>query len=232
MTSNDRTLSDRNLRQGDLVPPERLARIHAVVIGVGSVGRQVALQLAALGVPAMTLYDHDHVSIENLACQGFWETDIGDPKVHAVANVAHQQFPLMELHAIPERFRRSHGRGFRRDHEIAVFACVDAIDTRRLIWDAVQDRTRFFTDGRLAAEVIRVLASAAPHREFDYAGTLFRAGEAYAGSCTARTTIYAASIAAGLMLAQFARWLRGQPLTFDQTLNLLAAELSVAGSVT
>jgi len=219
-------LKDRDLRQRELVPPGELAGVHAVVIGVGSVGRQVALQLAALGVPAMTLYDPDSVSVENLAAQGFWETDLGDPKVHAVANVAHQQCPRMELNAIAERFRRGRAKELPSDKSLAIFACVDAIETRRLIWESVRERAAFFADGRLAAEVIRVLASVAPHGE-GYSRTLFPGGEAYAGSCTGRTTIYAASIAAGLMLSQFARWLRGQPVTADQTLNLLAAELTV-----
>ena len=67
----------------------------------------MALQLAAMGVPAMTLYDPDTVSPENLGPQGFWEADVGDRKVDAVANVCHQQFPQMELHAVPIRFRRS-----------------------------------------------------------------------------------------------------------------------------
>ncbi len=230
MTSTEPTANDRNSRQRDLVPPEKLASVHTVVIGVGAVGRQVALQLAALGAPKMTLYDPDTVGIENLAPQGFWESDLGDPKVHAVAHVAHQQFPGMALHAVPRRFRTSDVRTWSSDQSIAVFACVDAIETRRLIWEAISDRAAFFADGRLAAEVIRVLASATPHTS-GYARTLFPAGEAYVGSCTAKTTIYAASIAAGLMLAQFARWLRGQPPTTDQTLNLLAAELTVAGPV-
>ena len=42
----------RDVRQRDLVPPQALARCHAVVVGVGSIGRAVALQLAATGVPA------------------------------------------------------------------------------------------------------------------------------------------------------------------------------------
>ena len=42
---------DRDIRQRGLVPPERLAACHAVVIGVGAIGRQVALQLAAVGMP-------------------------------------------------------------------------------------------------------------------------------------------------------------------------------------
>src|SRR5471032_2582259 len=91
---------NRDIRQRDLVPPDALARCHAVVIGVGSIGRAVALQLAATGVPSMTLFDPDSVAVENLAVQGFWETDVGRPKVHAVANVCHEQFPRMELHAL------------------------------------------------------------------------------------------------------------------------------------
>ena len=41
----------------------------------------------------------------------------------------------------------------------------------------------------------------------------------------ARSTIYAASIAAGLMVHQFTRWLRRMPVDRDTVLNLLAGEL-------
>jgi sulfur carrier protein ThiS adenylyltransferase len=56
--------------------------------------------------------------------------------------------------------------------------------------------------------------------------TLFAAGEAYAGPCTAKSTIYCANIAAGMMLAQFAKWLRALPTEPDVTVNLLACELA------
>jgi sulfur carrier protein ThiS adenylyltransferase len=224
MSSNDTALRDRDVRQRDLVPPEKLSAVHAVVIGVGAVGRQVALQLAAMGVSKMAVYDPDTVSVENLAPQGFWESDLWTPKVHAVANIAHQQFPRMDLATVADRFRRSDVRSWDGDRPIAVFSCVDTIDTRRMIWTAVRDRAAFFVDGRMAAEVARVLASAAPHGP-SYPRTLFPAAESYTGRCTAKSTIYAASVAAGLMVAQLARWLRGQPVTPDQTLNLLAAEL-------
>jgi sulfur carrier protein ThiS adenylyltransferase len=55
---------------------------------------------------------------------------------------------------------------------------------------------------------------------------MFGQDRAYAGSCTAKSTVYTASIAAGLMVAQFTKWLRGLPLDRDLTLNLLSAELS------
>lgn len=49
-----------------------------------------------------------------------------------------------------------------------------------------------------------------------------------AGSCTAKTTIYCANIAAGLMVAQFTKYLRQMPIDYDIQLNLLASELSVS----
>ena len=60
-----------------------------------------------------------------------------------------------------------------------------------------------------------------------YAGTLFPQADAQHGNCTSRSTIYAASIAAGIMVHQFTRWLRGIPVDFDTTLNLLAGEWTV-----
>jgi hypothetical protein len=39
-------IPDRDLRQRDIVPPERLAACRATIVGVGAIGRQVALQLA------------------------------------------------------------------------------------------------------------------------------------------------------------------------------------------
>lgn len=227
--SSDSTLRvERDIRQRDLVPPARLARCHAVVIGVGAVGRQVALQLAAAGIPALTLHDPDTVGIENLAIQGFWESDLGARKVDAVARVCREQYPAIQLTIHPERFRRSDVREWPWDRDMAVFACVDSIEARKLIWQSVRERAAFFADGRMSAEVVRVLAASDPSLGRHYSTTLFAAGEAFAGTCTAKSTLYAASIAAGLMVGQFARWLRGFPVVPDQTLNLLAAELTVA----
>src|SRR4249919_2060152 len=81
---------DRDMRQRGLIPAEKLAKVHALIVGVGAIGRQVALQLAAVGVPRITLYDHDHVVVENLAAQGYWPEDLEQPKVHATARVCQQ----------------------------------------------------------------------------------------------------------------------------------------------
>jgi sulfur carrier protein ThiS adenylyltransferase len=218
-------LKRRNQRQRDLVPPERLAACNAIVIGTGAIGRQVALQLAAIGIHCMALYDPDQVKLENLATQGFWESDLGSNKVDAVAKQAKQQFPKLELHSFAERFRKSHVLRWSTSRPIALFCCVDAINTRKLIWEASKDKTQFFVDGRMAAEVIRVLGSDTPNVDEHYPTTLFASQEAYAGECTAKSTIYTANIAAGMMVAQFTRWLRQLPVVREQVFNLLAQEL-------
>ena len=190
-------------------------------------GRQLALQLAALGAPRLTLFDHDSVGVENLASQGYWPEDLGSAKVNATGQLCRRILPDIDLTPIPERFRRSSARVFSNDRDVVVFTAVDSIDSRRLVWEAIRSMTVLFVDGRMASEVIRVLAVDRPAIDNLYRSTLFEQADAYVGACTARSTIYAASIAAGLMIAQFARWLRGVPVVRGQTLNLLAAELTV-----
>jgi len=218
--------TDRDLRQRSILPPQALASCSATVIGIGAVGRQVALQLAAVGVPKIQLVDFDIVEPVNLAAQGYLEADLGRMKVQATAAVCRQINSAVEIVVEPERFRRS------KTHVGNVlFCCVDSIDTRKLIWEAVQDRVRFFVDGRMSAEVIRVLAVGDGEHRKAYSQSLFPGSEAFTGSCTARSTIFAANICAGLMVSQFSRWLRKMPVDSDLTLNLLASEMSVGSAV-
>jgi sulfur carrier protein ThiS adenylyltransferase len=229
MTQSPDNLRLRDLRQRDLVPPERLAACHAVVIGVGAIGHQVALQLAALGVPRLTLFDDDRVSVENLAPQGYWPEHLGGCKVMATQHVCLRINPRIQVTPIPERFKRSSARSLNRSDQV-VFSCVDSISTRRLIWESVRSMARLFIDGRMSAEVMRVLAAESPSLDRHYATTLFDGREAHTGSCTGRSTIYTAAIAAGLMVGQMTRWLRGLPVEADMTLNLLASEMTIIGS--
>ncbi|MFH1299745.1 MAG: ThiF family adenylyltransferase, partial [Planctomycetota bacterium] len=109
----------------------------------------------------------------------------------------------------------------------AVFCCVDSISARAAIWRSVNKKCEFWTDGRMLGEIIRILAVSSAN-DFDrYSETLFPQAEAQTASCTSRSTIYAASIAAGVMIHQFTRWLREISVDFDTTLNLLAGEITV-----
>jgi molybdopterin-synthase adenylyltransferase len=190
------------------------------VIGVGAIGRQVALQLAAIGVRRLQLIDFDHVEATNVTTQGYRATDIGQLKVSATANEVRQIDATVEVDSVEDRFRPKMQIGD------AVFCCVDSISARSAIWKAVALTCRFWCDGRMLGEVMRVLTVTDSSDCEHYATTLFDQTDAEPGRCTARSTIYTANIAAGLMLHQFARWLRSQPVDRDLTLNLLASEFS------
>ena len=211
----------RYSRQRDIVPAERLAACKATVIGVGAIGRQVALQLAAMGISWLQLIDFDLVEESNLASQGYLEEDLSKPKVVATAELCRRINSGLEIQQVNDRFRRSMEIGN------AVFCCVDSISIRQLIWESVKDTVAFFCDGRMSAEVLRVLVACDAASRQHYPNTLFAAQEAYTGSCTAKTTIYCANIAAGLMIAQFAKYLRNLPVEADIQVNLLASEMSV-----
>jgi sulfur carrier protein ThiS adenylyltransferase len=191
----------------------------------------VAVQLSAVGVSHLTLIDHDAVGVENLAPQAYWPQDIGYLKVHATAALCRQIHPEGHVEILAERFRRSMVKSLAaftqtQIHPV-IFACVDSIATRGTIWQSVKNTAAFFVDGRMNAEVMRVLAAAQPATDSYYPTTLFAPEEAVVGSCTARSTVYTASIAAGLMLGQFTKWLRELPVERDLMLNLLSAELTV-----
>jgi len=218
---NNEQIKERYSRQQDIVPSERLAQCKVTVVGVGAIGRQVALQLAAMGIPWLQLTDFDVVEISNLASQGYLQDNLGKPKVEATAELCLQINHELEVHRVNERFRRS------REIGNALFCCVDSIETRRLIWNATKDSMSFFVDGRMSAEVLRVLSVSDIVSQEYYPSTLFASNEAYIGPCTAKTTIFCANIAAGLMVAQFAKYLRRLPIDPDIQLNLLSMEMNI-----
>jgi sulfur carrier protein ThiS adenylyltransferase len=215
------TTSDRFIRQRELVPAEGLRELLVTVIGVGAIGRQVALQLGAMGAKRLQLVDFDKVDLTNVTTQGYLITDVGRLKTDATANALTRLDSDIEVMTVRDRFRPRTKTGE------ALFCCVDSIEARAAVWRSAGRHAEFWADGRMLGEVIRVLSAADEPTRQHYPTTLFAASEAEAGRCTACSTIYAANIAAGLMVHQFARFMRGQRVDADATLNLLAAELIV-----
>lgn len=214
--------TNRFSRQEDLVPRDRLADLRATVIGVGAIGRNVAVQLASIGVPRIQLVDFDVVDNSNRTTQGYALADVGMTKVLATLTAIRQIDPAIRVETVEDRYRPRLEKGD------AIFCCVDSIDARAAIWRSAQRHCRFWCDGRMLADVIRVLVVADDQGREHYPATFFTQAEAQPGRCTARSTIYAAAIAAGLMVHQFTRWLRAIPVDQDVSLNLLAGELTAS----
>lgn len=204
-----------------------------MVVGVGAIGRQVALQLAAMGLPRLTLVDYDLVEPVNLGPQGWFEDDLGRLKVNAAADLCQRVNPKLETHEVNGKWRRSMAEDLVkwgpdwRDKRSVVFCCVDSMEARDLVWETVRGHADLFVDGRMAGENMRVLtAHDDPSHEY-YPSQLFSDEAAHQGACTARSTIYTSNVVAGLMVQQLAMWLRGlQPVT-DQSLSLRTSELTV-----
>ena len=213
-------------RQESLVPRDRLCETSVTIIGLGAIGRQVALQLASIGVTQLQLIDFDTVESTNITTQGYRCDEIGQAKVNATASEVRRIDPTITVDCINDRFRSKHQVGQ------VLFCCVDKIATRSTVWRCLQQRIDLLIDARMNGETLRLVTAEPSRSHSSYESTLFRQRDAHAGECIAKSTIYAASIAAGLAVHQFTRWLRDMPLDQDTIVNLLAGEISVSPTIT
>ena len=127
-TDWDYIQTQRNLRNSDIIPPDRMADVQATVVGIGSIGRQVALQLATCGVPNIALYDHDTVEAVNLGPQGYRPDQIGTFKSTATAFDIRRINKDCDVLSIPSKFTADYISGTH------IFICVDTIGARSFFW--------------------------------------------------------------------------------------------------
>ena len=237
---NEEVTPARNTRFKDILKPEVLDKTQAIVIGVGAIGRQLALQLAAVGVKTLWLIDPEDVEIENLGAQGFFMEDMGKAKVDAVAELCARINDQIVVKTSKTKFRKEFVEGLSREEgdnetRFVIFSCVDDMKARQSIWnvfsthfmpeDEIPDQLALFIDARMGAEVARVLAVSHIDGKDYYPRTLFEARDGLQQSCTAKTTIYCANLAAAMMMGQFSKWARGILIDKDILYNIFAADL-------
>ncbi len=212
-------MSDQYLRQESILSSDLREDKHAMIIGIGAVGRQIAILLAAMGIPRLTLIDFDEVEEVNLASQSYWPSDIGNAKVYATASLIKQLNPLVDVDTYFRPWEPD-------DHQSpidATFSAVDTMKARTQIWARAKHSTGFWGDTRVAGEQMRILTSSSPH-DNRYRNTLFPDSEAIQGPCTGQMTLYAASMAAAAVVGQFTSWLRGYETEADTLINMLASQ--------
>jgi sulfur carrier protein ThiS adenylyltransferase len=199
-------------RQSDIFSGRGLV---IAIIGVGAVGRQIALQLSAMGVEKLVLIDFDTVEDVNLSAQGFRESDLGKSKVDAVAEAC------LELNRNTKI--KKHEDILREEYLIQelthIFCCVDNMATRKQIIEMAN--TPVF-DSRMGARVCSV-KSVFDEESYDYyMDNLFDDDEMVQESCTAKTTLFCANVCAGLMIAQMVKLQRGEHIYRDIVFDLSA----------
>ena len=200
---------DRYIRQQDILPPDKLAKLSITVIGCGAVGSFTVLTLAKMGITDITVYDGDTVEEHNLPNQWYKPDHLGMNKTDALWDIIHD-FTGVELKANAYYYERETLRGI-------VICCVDSMDTRLKIWREVKKyEPELYLDTRMGAEVGKVLVvhPSLPASRRKYEEDLYPSSEAFQAPCTAKATIYCAcGLAAyvGSMVAGYAvgRQLRG-----------------------
>lgn len=208
-------------RHDGIIDQVKLAGFMPVIVGVGAIGRQVAVQLAGIGTPKVTLIDFDVVEDVNIATQGYRQFDLGKRKVDACMQAMQEINPDIEVIV--------HGKEAKdvdRPWDNAViFCCVDSMSARKYISKTFIHNGPLFIDGRMSAEVVRVVTVTKDDPAGRYALTLCTDAAAYQERCTEKATIYTANIAGALMVSQLTSFMRDVPLVKDFTLNILTKEL-------
>ena len=102
----------------------------------------------------LQLVDFDQVEWTNVTTQGYLVDDVGHPKVAATGTAVREIEPTIELDLVNDRYRPKLQIGE------AVFCCVDSISARAAIWRSASSACRFWCDGRMLGEIIRVLTVA------------------------------------------------------------------------
>lgn len=201
---------DRDLRQRDIVPISRLSNRTVEVVGVGGIGKQVALSLGMMGVPNLTLVDGDYVGPENLAVQGFQERHVDlenpIPKVDAVKEYILSHNSEVNVEVKNYMFRKND------KHGTIVFCCVDNMAARKLIWESVRNNIEIFIDGRMLGLTMRVLTVFDPESAKHYQDpkNLFPDSEGSEGRCTEKSTIFTANAVSAIMINNLVRWMRNR----------------------
>jgi len=211
--------TERYSRQKDVVKLDLLQKEEISIIGVGAVGKNLSIQLTAMGVQNLHIVDFDQVEESNIASQGYWEGDIGKYKVDATSSYCLSINGSVNLRVDRDRYRKKLKTGS------IVFSCVDSMAARKLLFESVSSKCKLFVDGRMASEVFRVLAVWDTKSADYYRTTLFDDSEAHRGSCTAKSTIYCASGIACFETQVLTKWLRGMELHKDTLVNLLSNEI-------
>lgn len=209
------TTEQRYSRQQDLINLDKYKDMEITIIGLGAVGRQVALQLAVMGFDNFTLFDDDVVDESNLGAQGFRPDQLHEKKVYACcedmktirSGQDEYDAACMAIAAVPKKFTREDEMGQ------VVFCCVDNMASRRVIAEACNFKsfwTRFMADSRITQEVVRILTVRSLEDCQGYIDNLYESDEVVTGPCTSKSTYYVANITAGLLIQSFACFTRGR----------------------
>lgn len=184
---------DYLIRQSDIIPSNVL-ETPITVIGAGAIGSFTVLALSKMGFHNIQVFDFDEVSDANMSCQWYRIKDIKKPKVEALQDLI-RDFTGLGITAIDERFDGS------QELKGIVISSVDSMAVRKMIWESIlkSPGVTHLIDPRMAAEYALSFVMK-PQSEADrksYEKTLYTDENSVEERCTAKATMYTATMLAG-----------------------------------
>lgn len=189
---------------------EKIQEKTVIVAGCGGIGSWTTLLLARMKPASMFIYDNDTVEAVNMSGQLYGQSDLGRPKVSALAEMIRNYADYGSVFAISERFTEE-------SEASDIMICgFDNMAARKLFFNKwlshVQSKPEekrkncLFIDGRLAAEEFQVLCIKGDdeyninryNNEF-----LFSDAEADETICSYKQTTFCANMIASYMVNLF-----------------------------
>ena len=196
---------------------ENIQKKTVILAGVGGIGSYVGFLLARMKPVSMFIYDDDIVESANMSGQLYGQSDLGRPKVSALAEMIRNYADYSSVFAISERFTDE-------SEASDIMICgFDNMAARKLFFDKwvnhVQSKPEeerkncLFIDGRLAAEEFQVLCIKGDdeyninryNNEF-----LFSDAEADETICSYKQTTFCANMIASYMVNLFVNFCANQ----------------------
>lgn len=196
---------------------ENIQKKTVILAGVGGIGSYVGFLLARMKPASMFIYDDDIVEAVNMSGQLYGQSDLGRPKVSALAEMIRNYAGYSSVFAISERFTNE-------SEASDIMICgFDNMAARKLFFNKwvnhVQSKPEeerkncLFIDGRLAAEEFQVLCIKGDDEynirrysdEF-----LFSDAEADETICSYKQTTFCANMIASYMVNLFVNFCANQ----------------------
>lgn len=196
---------------------ENIQKKTVTLAGVGGIGSYVGFLLARMKPAFMFIYDDDIVEAVNMSGQLYGQSDLGRPKVSALAGMIRNYAGYGDVFAMTERFTNE-------SEASDIMICgFDNMAARRLFFNKwvnhVQSKPEeerkncLFIDGRLAAEEFQILCIKGDdeyninryNNEF-----LFSDAEADETICSYKQTTFCANMIASYMVNLFVNFCANQ----------------------
>ena len=146
-----------------------------------------------MGFKDITVVDFDEVELKNTSSQLYKESDIGLPKVVALANNV-KEFTGIEIKRDQNKFKPDHVK----DADLVILA-VDQMSVRKEIVESITEKTIRYLDCRMAAMAFEIHMFVPVYENILYFNTWYSDEDASPVTCTSKSTSFNTFCIAGII---------------------------------